>query len=155
MPPMVFCPREFPTPTMADTASYREVVASLSTELGDLTSPTKTRPILTEFLSVEQAKGVLDASTGGSSATLVDRAARELQSSRMRSGTYNLTPQERVTILLLQQIDLAWWIKTGDFEEDADLESSPELVDLRALKREGHINFQFFSGLRPIHMSRP
>lgn len=48
-----------------------------------------------------------------------------------------------VRILLLSQIDLAWWGGSATFDSDADVLGSAELVDLAALRSSGRLEFQY------------
>ena len=56
------------------------------------------------------------------------------------------SPVALVRILLLQQIDLAWWGHTRDLEDAAAIAASAELVDLRWLRANGGVRFGFGVG---------
>lgn len=131
-----------PLPPYAAVVSYRVVIEELCQALGGATSAADTRPILEEYLDSEQARGIVIAAAG-SPAILVDRAADELESYRPTAAATARTAAEVVKILLLQQIDLAWWADAADFEDQDQLARSAEVVDLRVLKRADRLRFSY------------
>ena len=67
----------------------------------------------------------------------------ELRSFRPNSRSNAASPAALLRILLLQQIDVLWWAATTPFTDDSAVRSSPDLVSLPALRREGRLGFQF------------
>lgn len=76
-------------------------------------------------------------------ADLVNRAVAAAARFRPRAAATAGSPAHEVEILLRQQIDLAWWAGADDFDTDADLESSPDMVDLREMRSNKELKFRF------------
>ena len=74
---------------------------------------------------------------------LVERAVAAAARFRPRAAATAGSPAHEVEILLRQQIDLAWWAGAEDFDTDADLEASSQMVDLRRLRRNKELRFRF------------
>lgn len=98
--------------------------------------------IVSEALATPEAREVLTAA-GTDRLALAARAVRLARDFTPRRAATATSAAHEIGILLMQQIDLAWWASTPDFEGAGDVDSSPDLVDMRALRREGLVNFGF------------
>lgn len=123
---------------------YREHVGDLCIRLGQMSSASTTRIAeqIQTSLRAPQAADVLQCS-GTDVEVLTTRAIQALLDFSPRESATARTPIHEVQILLLQQIDLAWWSGSEDFATDDQLAASAELVDLRALRRRGELDFKF------------
>lgn len=127
----------------ANVAQYREAVSDL---IGQLTSamddPVRLRHAVTEAIDGEAMRPVLTAA-GVDRQHLAARAVAAGEGFRARAAATATSPEHEMEIMLRQQVDLAWWAHAQDFDTDADLATSPEMVDLRALRRGGQLGFRF------------
>lgn len=74
---------------------------------------------------------------------VAERIDEALRSFRPNDRSNATSPAVLLRILLLQQIDVMWWAATTPFSDDGAVRSSPELVSLTALRREGRLGFRF------------
>ncbi|MEU4773686.1 DUF5715 family protein [Micromonospora sp. NPDC023644] len=141
--------RAFATPTRPaaapDLDAYRAAVAELLVEVGALAdaSCTTARQVLIDDRLREPAiAAVLDA-TGqglvGARETLLLEMAR--YQPNVRSSAADLTALVR--IYLLSRIDVMWWRDAPTFLTDAQVDASPDLVDLEWLRRRDLLRFRY------------
>ena len=136
-----------PAPSMEQVAEYRALVASLSTELDRQSARHgMARPHLSktlfDYLATDQARVVVERSSG-CPAELTERSVGVMRDYHRTAAATAATPVEMVTVLLLQQIELAWWADTPDFQAEAEVAASPVMLDLRRLRRRGEVQFGF------------
>ena len=137
-------------PTTRDVADYRSVVTELTAALGSLrlgdfgrtATHDATAGMLLDYLSAPEA-GAVVARAAGDSEALAARALDALESYRPTAAATAECAESMVRILLLQQIDLAWWAEVPDFVDDADMRATPGLMDLRELRARDEIDFAF------------
>ena len=120
---------------------YRDHIESLLGELGagDLARE------LDEWLRRPEVLRIVDGVPGGADRvfTQVIREYSRFEPSAASNASSAVT---LVRILLLQQIDLAWWGHSRDFEDAAAVAASAELLDLRWLRANGGVRFGFGIG---------
>lgn len=137
-------------PTTRDVADYRAVVTELTSALGtsrlaDGRSGPATDDaarMLVEYLSVPEADAVVARAAGDSDA-LAARALHALETYQPTAAATAECAVSMVRILLLQQIDLAWWAEVPDFLDETDMRTTPGLMDLRELRARHEIDFAF------------
>ncbi|MEU4782336.1 DUF5715 family protein [Micromonospora sp. NPDC023633] len=141
--------RAFVAPTRPaatpDLDAYRAAVAELLVEVGALAdaSCTAARQVLIDDRLREPAiAAVLDA-TGqglvGARETLLLEMARYQPNAR--SSAADLTALVR--IYLLSRVDVMWWRDAPTFLTDAQVDASPDLVDLEWLRRRDLLRFRY------------
>lgn len=132
------------THACVSTGPYRSLVSDLCGRLATVQGAPSSHLAeqITRSLHDPIATDVLNCS-GTDVEILTTRALRALQEFSPRESATARTPVHEVQILLLQQIDLAWWSDAQEFSTDEDLAASPELVDLRTLRRRGELDFRF------------
>jgi len=124
---------------------YRAIVDEihvLLTESSRPLLPATAESVLRSRLQEPAARAVLDRVEGGIDA-LVRQARDEVSRFVATSASNAKTPESLVRILLLQQIDLAWWSGASDFSTTADIKACASLVDLVDLREGGHLRFDF------------
>ena len=124
---------------------YRAIVDEIHVLLSEAARPllpVTTETVLRSRLNEPAARAVLDRVEGGIDA-LVRQAHDEVSRFVVTSASNAETPETLVRILLLQQIDLAWWSGTPDFATTAEITESQSLVDLVDLREGGHLRFGF------------
>lgn len=140
--------RAFATPTRPaapDLDAYRAAVADLLVEVGALAgeSCTSARQMLIDDRLREPAiAAVLDATPQGpvgARETLLLEMARYQPNAR--SSAADITALVR--IYLLSRVDVMWWRDAPTFLTDAQVDASPELVDLEWLRRRDLLRFRY------------
>lgn len=132
-----------PRPAPPDLDAYRAAVADLVVEVGALAgaSCTAARQVLIDDRLREPAiAAVLDATPQGlvgARETLLLEMAR--YQPNPRSSAADLTALVR--IYLLSRVDVMWWRDAPTFLTDAQVDASPDLVDLEWLRRRGLLRF--------------
>lgn len=131
-------------PLQLDVGAYRAAVAELVVQLDGAGAVDKSRyeTLIAAALELPEMAAALQL-TGAEPAELVGRALRAALAYRPREAATAGSPGHEVEILLLQQIDLAWWREVEDFDTDADVRDSADLVDMRPLRRSGEVEFAF------------
>jgi hypothetical protein len=126
-----------------DVGEYRVQIATLVDQLTDSTQPVaQLESTVLEVLRAPISAAVL-AAAGTDPQFLAARTAQVIADYTPRDSATARSATHEAHILLLQQIDLAWWRDAADFATDADLADSPALVDLRTLRRRGQLAFKF------------
>jgi hypothetical protein len=131
-----------PDPTLA---AYRAAADDLVEEALRYPGPSDTAAVadlVAKRLAEPEFTAVLSRVDGGADAA-TDRVAGDLrgyQPSTRRSASDFPT---FVRILLLSQIDSAWWGGTAAFRSDPEVLGSAELVDLRPLRSAGVLEFRY------------
>lgn len=98
--------------------------------------------LLEEWLRHPDVARVIDAVPGG--APRVWRQALEEYAGFAPSVASNAAdPLALLRIVLLQQVDLAWWAASADFPDEASIAASSDFVDLSALEQVGGVRFNF------------
>lgn len=127
----------------ANVDQYQEAVAQLLSRLRAVPDdPGQLRRIVAEAVEGPAMRPVLLAA-GVDPEHLTSRALAASQGYRARAAATATSPEHEVEIMLRQQVDLAWWAHAQDFDTDADLIASPEMVDLRTLRRGSRLQFRF------------
>lgn len=85
---------------------------------------------------------VLDGAPGGPQAVL-ERVAAELRTFQPNGHSNASDPAALLKILLLHQVDVAWWSAVEPFADDAAVTSSAKLLPLTALRTAGKLAFRF------------
>ena len=127
----------------ANVAQYQQAVSDLVSRWDPISEdPEILRRALSEAIESPEMRPVLEAA-GVDPEHLTARASAAAEGFRARAAATATSAQHEVEIMLRQQVDLAWWAHAQDFDSDADLVSSPEMVDLRSLRRGGQLQFRF------------
>jgi hypothetical protein len=104
---------------------------------------------------VERAVSVLDAELHGPAAEqiidrtpharvdLLDSVREQLSGSRTELRSNPLSSAGRVRILLLHQIDAAWWTHVTPYQDQHAVDIAPELLTLPELREERALRFRF------------
>lgn len=121
---------------------YRELVMSLVGEIDRLGVDGPVADAIAEHLGAPAARDVL-ARTGQTPAQLAARAAGCLREFRPRAAATARSAADEVSILLLQQIDLAWWWGAPDFIDEVSIRTSRHLIDMERMRRDGRARFAF------------
>jgi Family of unknown function (DUF5715) len=124
---------------------YRAAVADLVKEASRCLGPSDlvaAERLVAGRLGQQEFASVLSRLDGGVDAA-VARLTSEIRDYRpsVRSSASDLPTFVR--ILLLSQVDSAWWNGTAPFVFDADVLSSAELVDLTSLRSAAMLQFQY------------
>ncbi|GAA2220551.1 hypothetical protein ACFY2R_22205 [Micromonospora olivasterospora] len=128
-----------------DLDAYRAAVADLLVEVTALADPASTtarQVLLDERLREPAIAAVLDATPQGpigARETLLLEMARYRPNPR--SSAADLTALVR--IYLLSRIDVMWWRDAPAFRTDAQVQASPDLVDLEWLRRRDLLRFRY------------
>jgi hypothetical protein len=131
---------------LSDLAAYREAVADLLAELAgprdECPKKAAAERILTRRLSEPEFAMILSATPAGEDAAVrrVLREVRAYQPTARGSGG-NLASIVRVA--LLAQIDVLWWGHLPQYQSDADVYGSADLLDLDGLRRDGKLLFRY------------
>ncbi|MGW4499676.1 DUF5715 family protein [Micromonospora sp. NPDC004336] len=134
-----------PRPAAPDLDAYRAAVADLLVEVGALAGApcTAARQVLIDDRLREPAiAAVLDATPQGlvgARETLLLEMAR--YQPNPRSSAADLTALVR--IYLLSRVDVMWWRDAPTFGTDAQVDASPDLVDLEWLRRRDLLRFRY------------
>lgn len=104
--------------------------------------PAWTADLVRARLADPRALPVVSTVAGGAD-SIARQVAEETEQFSSAAPSNAKSPETMVKILLLQQIDLAWWNEVLEFESQRDLETNPDLVDLVAQRRAGSLAFTF------------
>lgn len=123
---------------------YRHLVADLAEELqgSDHSDPEAITGRVARMLSVPTAAEVL-AVGGTVPSDLIDRVASMVVAFAPGPASTSTSLGHHIEILLLQQIDLAWWVEVADLPDQAAIESDDGFVDMLSWRRDGRIKFSF------------
>ena len=110
--------------------------------LSDRRSRADVARYLDEWFRHPDVRRVIDATPGGSERVL-KQALREYSLFVPSPASNASDPVSLVRIILLQQLDLAWWAATPDFADARSIAFSPEVVDLKSLRASGGVRFGF------------
>lgn len=131
-------------PSMPAITPFRAAVSDLVAEVGQCTSASGegAEQILTKRLDHGDFAAVLEATPDGWDATVAKLLfeVRNFEPST-RNGTTTIASLVRIS--LLAQIDAMWWGREPGYQQDSDVRSSSELIDLDQLGREGSISFRY------------
>ncbi len=97
---------------------------------------------LDEWFRHPDVRRIIDATPGGSDRVL-KQALREYSLFVPSPASNASDPISLVRIILLQQIDLAWWAASADFPDARSIAYSPQVVDLKSLRASGGVRFGF------------
>ena len=104
---------------------------------------------------VERALTALDAELNGTAAEeiidrlprtrseLLDSVREQLGEQTVKLSSNPLSNTDHVRILLLHQIDAAWWSHVAPYENRDAVDSAPELLSLPELQKSGALRFRF------------
>ncbi|MBV9795778.1 MAG: hypothetical protein JO016_17770 [Actinobacteria bacterium] len=123
---------------------YRAAVDDLVTEASRrpaLADPPAAAAFVGERLGYHPFAPVLSRLNGGPPAVAQHLAAELRRFRPSDRGTGDLWSFAR--IVLLSQIDTAWWSETTPFGRDADVTGSGDLVDLAPLQAAGLLRFEY------------
>jgi hypothetical protein len=130
---------------LLELVEFRILVDAIHAELSSADHPLSdqtTENILRHHLIDPIAHRVLDEVQGGTDG-VVRQACHEVESFSPSATSNAQAPETLVRILLLQQIDLAWWSAAGDFQTTDVIGESNALVDLVTARRDGSLRFEF------------
>jgi hypothetical protein len=124
-------------------SEFRRQIANLVDELAiGRPSAADVARELDDWLRHPDVRRVIERVPGGSER--VGQAALREYAGFVASPASNATdPLGVLRIVLLQQLDLCWWSHVPDLLDAAAVTSSPELIDLRWLRRAGGVDFGF------------
>lgn len=76
-------------------------------------------------------------------ARLIGEVVEELRARRPHVPSNATAPAERVAILLLHRVDVAWWGEQAPYADTAAIRGDAALLDLHRLRRAGALRFDF------------
>jgi hypothetical protein len=100
---------------------------------------------LARWLNDAEVRWVVDQVPGGGD-RILEQAIEEYAGFAPSDASNATDPIGVMRIVLLQQVDVAWWAQSPGFLDDAAIDASEDLVDLRALRRAGQVRFGFGVG---------
>jgi hypothetical protein len=124
---------------------FRATVEDLVNETGNCpheSDLSTVEGLVAKRLAEPEITAVLSYLDGGADAAAA-RLIRELRSYQPTARSSASDLPTFIRILLLSQIDSAWWSGTPPFTSDGDVLSSTELVDLTPLKSAKVLEFQY------------
>ncbi|MDQ1249089.1 MAG: hypothetical protein QG597_3463 [Actinomycetota bacterium] len=132
------------TRSLVGVSGYREIVRSIGRTLSakSVLTPEAVLAVVSDELAGPEVHDVLSAA-GTDSLALTARAVRLARDFVPRPAATATSAAHDIGILLMQQIDLAWWSDAPDFDDARSVDASADLIDMRALRREGHVRFEF------------
>jgi len=116
-------------------------VASAIEHLGPGADPEVVAAVVGQALSTPELEFLV--SLEGGSERLVSQSVEEYMRFTRSIASNAISGAGLVRILLLQNIDLAWWDHEIDLETDRDVREAPDLLDLRKERRAGRVDFGF------------
>lgn len=139
-------------PSAGEVVAYHTVVKQLARQLdAPGLSPATCAALVEQHLTLPEATPVL-AATGQSAQELRDRACHEYERYTPARARTALSPAQEVAVLLLQQVDLAWWPSAPDFPDPESVRTSADLVDVSC---GGRARFRFaLASDRLVHRAR-
>lgn len=123
---------------------YRDLVAELAVDLaGHGTDDVHlvTRKVA-EALRTPVAADLV-AMGGVDALELTARVARMARTFEPSAASTATSLAHHISILLLQQIDLAWWAGAAELATEESIEASDDFIDMHSWRREGRIKFSF------------
>ncbi len=137
--------RHFPVLPASRLLTYRAVVEDLVHEAAGCLGPSdllRAERLVADRLGEQEFASVLSLLEGGVDVAAT-RLTHEIRNYRPSTRSSASSLPTYVRILLLSQIDSAWWGGTVPFVSDADVLRSAELVDLTPLKSANVLRFQY------------
>ena len=126
-------------------SSYRAAVSDLVGEAGTRLRPSgllSADRFVGEHLARPEFTSVLSRSEGGVDAAAA-RLTREIDNYQPSTRSSASDLPAFIRILMLSQIDAAWWSGAAPFVSDGDVLCSSELVDLSPLRSAKMLQFQY------------
>jgi hypothetical protein len=100
---------------------------------------------LARWLEDPEAQWVADQVPGGGD-RIVEQALEEYATFVPSIASNASDPVSVMRIVLLQQIDVAWWSHTPGFADDEAIATSIDLLDIRPMRNTGQVRFNFGIG---------
>ncbi len=124
--------------------SYRHLVADFAEEFRGAAEvePEQVVEQVSQMLSVPTAAEVV-AAGGTDPAELVARVGLMASTFTPSPASTATSLSHHITILLLQQIDLAWWVQAPDFPDQTAIDTADDFVDMHEWRRDGRLKFSF------------
>ena len=125
--------------------AYRAAVEDLVEEAGSYPRPSDlpiVERILAKRLGQPEITAVLSYLDGGVDGA-ADRLGREIRDYEVGARSSASDLPTLIRILMLSQIDSAWWSGTIPFNSDADVLESAELLDLQPLRSAKVLEFEY------------
>ncbi|MDA8341634.1 MAG: DUF5715 family protein [Actinomycetota bacterium] len=132
-------------PTAAELAAYRAAVEDVAGEVGGLATPTDRDKVESRVASwlADPVVGGMAARVPAGAEAVATSLVDALLAYRANRPSAAADLSTLVRIHLLSQIDVIWWGTSPMFVTDADVDGSPELVDLEPLRRAGRLAFRY------------
>lgn len=105
---------------------------------------------LTRWLDDPEVQWVVGKVPGGGD-RIIEQALAEYTNFVPSVASNAGDPVGVIRIVLLQQIDVAWWSSSPGFADDAAIDASLDLLDLRGLRATGQVRFGFGIGSDRLH----
>ena len=131
-------------PALPALAPYRAAVAELVAEISECpeTDTECAEHILGRRLDDDDIAAVLEATPDGWDGTTA-KLLFEIRNFEPSTGNSTGTLAALVRIAMLAQIDAVWWGRAPTYQQDSDVRSSAELIDLDQLDRAGRLRFSY------------
>jgi hypothetical protein len=100
---------------------------------------------LSRWLHDPEVQWVVDQVPGGGD-RIIEQALEEYLNFAPCVASNASDPVSVMRIVLLQQIDVAWWSRSPSFADDVAINTSPDLLDLRSMRATGRVRFGFGIG---------
>ena len=132
-------------PSLAELAAYRVAVEEVAGEVGGLAAPTDRDKVASRVAGwlADPVVGAMAARVPGGAEAVTANLVDALMAYRPSRPSAAADLSTLVRIHLQSQIDAMWWGSSPMFATDADVDTSPELVDLEPLRRSGQLSFRY------------
>jgi hypothetical protein len=100
---------------------------------------------LSRWLHDSEVQWVVDQVPGGGD-RIIEQALEEYLTFAPCVASNASDPVSVMRIVLLQQIDVAWWSRSPSFADDIAINTSLDLLDLRQMRATGQVRFGFGIG---------
>ena len=130
------------------TSGYRASLEQLMSGLTRWASSMTTSDIarqLTRWLEDDEVRWVVEQVPGGGD-RIIEQALEEYTSFTPSIASNASDAVSVMRIVLLQQIDVAWWSRSPGFADDVAINTSLDLLDLRPMRATGQVRFGFGIG---------
>jgi hypothetical protein len=101
--------------------------------------------LLDQWARLPDVRRILRAVPGGAD-RVIEQAMGEYTRFRPSEASNASDQVSLMRIVLLQQLDLAWWTDSADLADRRDIDAAAEFVDLRSLRAAGGVRFGFGIG---------
>jgi hypothetical protein len=125
-------------------ASLDQVMNGLARWAPRMTAAAIARQLI-RWLDDSEVSWIVDQVPGGGD-RILEQALDEYTNFTPSVASNASDPLSAMRIVLLQQIDVAWWSRSPGFADDVAINTSLDLLDLRPMRATGQVRFSFGIG---------